>query len=97
MSAFRAQNSYASSQEHKDELALGVGGAVVLGLGLAVDIPEVQKGGGVGTHSGLVTGDDLRPEGFVIPGFARTAGVLSCMFFEWRQRSRTWATLSSRA
>ena len=27
-------------QEHKDELALGVGAAVVLGLGLAVDIPE---------------------------------------------------------
>lgn len=29
-------------QEHKDELALGVGGAVVLGLGLAVDIPEAE-------------------------------------------------------
>lgn len=29
-------------QEHKDELALGVGAAVVLGLGIAVDIPEAE-------------------------------------------------------
>ena len=44
-----AEKSYAPWQEHKDELALGVGGAVVLGLGLAVDIPEVQRrGGGLG-------------------------------------------------
>eukprot|EP00931_Biecheleriopsis_adriatica_P117063 TRINITY_DN92616_c0_g1_i1.p1 TRINITY_DN92616_c0_g1~~TRINITY_DN92616_c0_g1_i1.p1 ORF type:complete len:1276 (+),score=300.00 TRINITY_DN92616_c0_g1_i1:43-3828(+) len=28
--------------EHKDELALGVGAAIVLGLGLAVDIPEAE-------------------------------------------------------
>jgi len=29
-------------EEHKDELALGVGAAVVLGLGIAVDIPEAE-------------------------------------------------------
>ena len=29
-------------QEHKDELALGVGAAAVLGLGIAVDIPEAE-------------------------------------------------------
>lgn len=29
-------------QDHKEELALGVGGAVLLGLGLAVDIPEAE-------------------------------------------------------
>ena len=39
----------AERRSTRDELALGVGGAVVLGLGLAVDIPEVQRrGGGLG-------------------------------------------------
>eukprot|EP00440_Ansanella_granifera_P051488 gb/GFBE01055821.1/.p1 GENE.gb/GFBE01055821.1/~~gb/GFBE01055821.1/.p1 ORF type:complete len:1274 (+),score=357.35 gb/GFBE01055821.1/:1-3822(+) len=34
-------------QEHKDELAMGVGAATILGLGIAVDIPEAEL-----THMG---------------------------------------------